>query len=105
MLEYSKDLFTCGVLDGEVKDERFKVVDGVIYFYNLIILNRDSKLKERLLDATYEILVSKPTGFIREYHTLLGGFIWEGLMLSPYINSVVPYYVSVAPLIIIVVPL
>ena len=26
-------------------------------------------------------------------------------MLSPYINSVVPYYVRVAPLIVIVVPL
>ena len=78
MMEYSKDLFTCGVLDGEVKDRRFKVVDGIIYFYNLILLVRDSKLKERLLDATYEILLSKPTGFIRAYHTLLGGFIWEG---------------------------
>ena len=78
MMEYSKDLFTCGVLDGEVVDERFKVVDGVIYFYNLILLVSDSKLKERLLDATYEIFLSKLTGFIRAYHALLGGFIWEG---------------------------
>ena len=54
------------------------MVDGVIYFYNIILLNIDSKLKERLLDATYEILISKPTGFIRAYHTLLGGFTWEG---------------------------
>ena len=78
MMEYSKDLFTCGVLDGEVMDGRFKVVDGVIYFYHLILLVRDSKLKERLLNVTYEILLSKPTSFIREYHTILGGFIWEG---------------------------
>ena len=27
------------------------------------------------------------------------------MVLSPYINSVVPYYVSLAPLIVIVVPL
>ena len=40
MVEYSKDLFTCGVLDGKVMDGRFKVVDGVIYFYNLIYLVR-----------------------------------------------------------------
>ena len=64
MMEYSKDLFTCGVLDGEVVDERFKVVDGVIYFYNLTLLVSDSKLKETLLDATYDILLSKPTSFI-----------------------------------------
>ena len=31
-------------------------------------------------------------------------FLKERDMLSPYINSVVPYYVSVAPLIVIVVP-
>ena len=78
MMEYSKHLFTWGVLDGEVKDERFKVVDGVIYFYNRILLVSDSKLKEGLLDAIYEILLSKPTGFVKAYHTLLGGFIWEG---------------------------
>ena len=54
------------------------MVDGVIYFYNIILLVSDSKLKERLLDAIYEILLSKPTGFVRAYHTLLGGFIWEG---------------------------
>ena len=53
-------------------------VYGFIYFYNLILLNRDSKVKERLLDATYEILVYKPTSFIGAYHSLLGGFIWEG---------------------------
>ena len=78
MMEYSKDLLTCGIINGEVKVERFRVVDGVIYFYNLILLVNDSKFKERLLDAIYEILLSKPTGFIRAYHTLLGGFIWEG---------------------------
>ena len=66
MMEYSKDLFTCGVLYGEVMDGRFKVVDGVIYFYNLILLVRDSKLKERLLNATYEILLSNPL-FSLEY--------------------------------------
>ena len=84
MMEYSKDLFTWGVLEGEIKDERFKVVDGFIYFYNLILLDSDSKIKEGLLDAIYEILISKPTGFIKAYHTLLDGFIWEGFKEDVY---------------------
>ena len=84
MMEYSKDLFTWGVLEGEVKDERFKVVDGVIYFYNIILLVSDSKLKEGLFDAIYEILLSKPTGFVKAYHTLLGGFIWKGYKEDVY---------------------
>ena len=72
------------------------MVDGVIYFYNLILLNRDSKLKETLLDATYEILLSKPTSFIRAYHTLLGGFIWEGFKeeMHSHMNTCMDYLVN-----------
>ena len=83
-MEYSKDLFTWGVLEGEVKDERFKVVDGVIYSYNIILLAGNSKLKEGLFDAIYEILLSKPTIFVKAYHTVLGGFIWEGYKEDVY---------------------
>ena len=59
-------------------DGRYKVAEGVIYFHDLIYLVRDSKLKEKLVNETYEILLSKPTGFIRAYHTILDGFMWEG---------------------------
>ena len=77
-MEYHDEIFTYGVLEGEVKDERFKVVEGIIYFHDLILLNKDSKLKERLLNAAYEILLCKPTDFVKAYHNILGGFIWEG---------------------------
>ena len=77
-MEYSKDLFTCEVLDAKIMDGRYKLVKGFIYFHEHIYLAKDSKLKARLLNAAYEILVSKPTGFIRAYHTILDGFMWEG---------------------------
>ena len=77
MVEYSKNLFTCKVLDGKVIDGRYRVVDGVIYFHDQIYLTRDSKLKDELLHAAYEILLSNPTGFIRTYHSILEGFMWE----------------------------
>ena len=41
-------------------------------------MTRASKLKEKLLDVAYEGFLSKPTGFIRAYRTILEGFIWEG---------------------------
>ena len=56
---------------------RYKVVEGVIYFHDHIYLTRDSKLKEKLLNAAYEILLSKPTSFIKAYHTILDGFMWD----------------------------
>ena len=34
LVEYSKDLFTCKVLDGKIEYRRYKVVDGVIYFHD-----------------------------------------------------------------------
>ena len=76
-MECSKDLFTCKVLDGKMIDGRYKVVEGVIYSHDQIYLARDSKLKEKLLNAAYEILLSKPTGFIKAYHTILYGLMWE----------------------------
>ena len=54
LVEYSKNLFTCKVLDGKVIDWRYRVVDGVIYFDDHIYLTRDSKLKKEILHATYE---------------------------------------------------
>ena len=58
-------------------DRRYKVVDGVIYSHDQIYLTRDSKLKDKLLNAAYEILLSKPIGFIRACYTILDGFMWE----------------------------
>ena len=76
MMEYSKDLFTCGVIDGEVKDERFKVVDGVIYFYNLILLNKDSKLKEGLLDESMRSCFPNP--LVLSKHIILSWVVSYG---------------------------
>ena len=70
------DLFSCRVLDGQLSDVRYAVRDGVIYFKINIFLTRASKLKEKLLHGAYEGFLSKPTGFIRAYRTILEGFIW-----------------------------
>ena len=34
LMEYSKDLFTCKVLDEQVIDGRYREVDRVIYFHD-----------------------------------------------------------------------
>ena len=78
LVEYSKDLFSCRVLDDQLSDGRYVMVDGVIYFQGRVFLTRASKLKEKLLDEAYEGFLSKPIGFIRAYHTIVEGFIWEG---------------------------
>lgn len=36
LMEYSKDLFTCKVLDGQEMDGKYKVVYGIIYVHDNI---------------------------------------------------------------------
>ena len=46
MAEYSKNTFACELMDGYVCNERYKVIDGIIYFDGKIYLVPDSELKE-----------------------------------------------------------
>ena len=54
------------------------MVDRVIHFHDQIYLTKDSRLKDQLLGATYDILLSTPTIFIRTHHIISNGFMWEG---------------------------
>ena len=58
-------------------DGKYKVVNGIIYVHDYIYLTKDSKLKEKLLNTIYEVLLSNPTSFIKTCHTILYGFMWE----------------------------
>ena len=69
-----------------MEDMRYIVVDGVIYFHDQIYLNKESKLKDKLLHAAYEIFLSTPTFFIRTHHIILNGFMWEGFEKDLYQN-------------------
>ena len=75
LVEYSKNLFTCKVLDGHVIGGRYRVVDGVIYFHDHIYLTRDSKLEEGILHAAYEALFSGHEDSIDSYLTIMEGII------------------------------
>ena len=77
LMEYSKDLFTCKVLDGKAMDRKYKVVNGIIYVHGQIYLTKYFKLNNKLLNTPYEVLLSNPTSFIISYHTILDGFMWE----------------------------
>ena len=79
LVEYSKNLFTCKVLDGQVIYERYRVVDGVIYFHDQIYLIEDSKLKKEILHVAYEAFFLGHVDSIDSYHTIMEGFYWDNL--------------------------
>ena len=78
-MEYSKGHFTCEVIYGQVIDERYTMMDGVIYYRNRILLTTDSKLKKKILHAAHEALLFGHMDFMGAYQAIMDGFSWEGV--------------------------
>jgi hypothetical protein len=47
LVEYSKNKFACELMDGQVQDDRYKLVDDIIYYKGRIYLVPESKFKEK----------------------------------------------------------
>ena len=45
LVEYSKDKFACELLDGQIQDDRYRVIDDIIYYF----LVPESSLKKKIL--------------------------------------------------------
>ena len=75
LVDYSKDLGACMILDDPDGDDRYMVDDVVIYFYGRIFLTRSSSLKEKLLHAAQEDFSSM---HLDAYFHLMEEFTWEG---------------------------
>ena len=76
LVEYSKDLGACMILDYPDRDDRYMVDDMVIYSYGKVFLTRASKLKEKLLHSAHEDFFSM---HFDAYLFLAEEFIWEGI--------------------------
>ena len=76
LVEYSKDLGACMILDDPDGDDRFMVDDMVIYSYGRVFLTRASSLKEKLLHAAHEDFSSM---HLDAYFHLMEEFTWEGI--------------------------
>ena len=78
LVEYSKDRWACEVLEGAHIDERYRVMDEVIYYKGRISLVPSSQLRERLLQATHDSPLSGHQEFKKNIHGSQGAFHMEG---------------------------
>ena len=76
LVEYSKDLGACMILDDPDRDDEYMLDDMVIYSHGKVFLTIDSSLKEKLLHAAHEDFF--PMHF-DAYLALTEEFIWEGI--------------------------
>jgi hypothetical protein len=49
VMEYAKDQFTCQLLDGQVQDDNFRVINDLIYYKGRIFLVPRSTFKAKVL--------------------------------------------------------
>eukprot|EP00253_Pinus_taeda_P028756 PITA_28756 len=79
LVEYSKDRFACEVLDGQVADDRYRVVDEIIYYRDWIFLTEGSQLKKKILRVSHDSPLVGHQGFIKTYRAIRERFSWKGL--------------------------
>ena len=77
-VEYAKDKFYCEIFDGTNRDDRYKVLEGIIYDKYRIYLVPSSSLKEKILKKAHNYpLVGQPD-FFKPYQMLREIFSWNG---------------------------
>ena len=88
-VEYAKDNFSCELFDGTNNDDRYKVLEGIIYYKGRIYLVPNSGLKEENLNEARDSPLASHPGFFKTYRMLRERFAWKGLKADvlKYVNE------------------
>jgi hypothetical protein len=78
-VEYSKNKFACEVLDGQVQDDRYMVIDDIIFYEYIVYLVPSSGLKKKILAVVHDSPLAGHQGFFKTYRKTRERFSWKGL--------------------------
>jgi hypothetical protein len=67
LVEYSKNKFACEVMDGKIQDDRYRVIDDVIFYKDRVYLVPDLRLKKKILTAVHDSPLAGHQGFFKTY--------------------------------------
>jgi hypothetical protein len=79
LVEYSKNKFSCEILDGRTQDDRYRVIDDIIYYKDRIYLVPESQLKDKIMHATHNSPLAGHPGYLKTYRKIRERFTWKGL--------------------------
>jgi hypothetical protein len=79
VMEYAEDQFACQLLDGQVQDEDFKVINDLIYYKDRIFLVPGSTFKAKVLQACHDSPMAGHQGINKTYRQVRERFSWKGL--------------------------
>jgi hypothetical protein len=78
-VEYSKNQFACELMDGVIQNDRYRVVDDIIFYKYRIYLVTESMLKENILRASHDTPLARQPGYFKTYKKVQERFSWKGL--------------------------
>jgi hypothetical protein len=67
LVEYSKNQFSCELMDDHIEDGRYKVVDDIILYKDGIYLVPESTLKENILRAIDDTQLAGHPSYLKTY--------------------------------------
>jgi hypothetical protein len=79
LVEYSKNKFACELMDGQLQDDRYRIIDDIIYYKGRIYLVPESLFKKRVLQAFHDSSLAGHQGFLKAYRQIRERFSWKGL--------------------------
>jgi hypothetical protein len=79
LVEYSKNQFACQLMDGQIQDDNFRVIDDIIYYKGRIFLVPESTFKTKILHTCHDSPVVGHQGIGKTYRQVRERFSWKGL--------------------------
>jgi hypothetical protein len=70
LVEYSKNKFACEVLDGQIHDDRYKVIDDVIFYKDKVYLVPNSGLNKKILAIVHDSPLAGHHEFFKTYRQI-----------------------------------
>jgi hypothetical protein len=79
LVEYSKNKFACELMDGQIQDDRYMIMDDVIYYKGSIFFVQGPSFKSKVLQAFHDSSLAGHQGFLKTYRQIRERFYWKGL--------------------------
>jgi hypothetical protein len=79
LVEYSKNKFACEVFDVKVYDDRYRVINDIIFYKDIVYLVPGSGLKKNILATIHDSPLEGHQGFFKTYRKIKERFSLKGL--------------------------
>jgi uracil DNA glycosylase len=79
LVDYSKNKFACEILDGQVQNDRYRVIGDVIFYKDQVYLAPGLGFRKKILAAVHDSPLSCHQGFFKTYRQVRERFSWKGL--------------------------